>query len=69
MGELARNIRQESLMGGRAIRLSPEGAIRALGGRPKVVAGYVRGRPREYDPEKLRGPLKAIWLGPCNPAG
>ena len=46
-----------------------KGAIRALKARPEMVAGYVRGGPREYDPEKLRGPLKAIWLGAMQPCG
>ena len=38
----------------------PKAAIRAL--RPRVVrvAPFVRGRPKDYDPEKLVPPLKAI---------
>ena len=44
-------------------------AIRAL--RPRVVpaAPFVRGRPRDYEPEKLLPPLKAIWLAALPPCG
>ena len=44
-------------------------AIRAL--RPRSVIGvpFVRGRPREYDPDILRPPLKAIWLHALQPCG
>ena len=47
----------------------PKSAIRAL--RPRVVlaAPFVRGRPREYDPDKLLPPLKAIWLAALQPCG
>lgn len=44
-------------------------AIRALRARPVVAAPFVLGRPREYDPDKLRPPLKAIWLGALQPCG
>jgi len=45
-------------------------AIRVLRRRPKSVAvAYVIGRPREYDPEKLLKPLKAIWLAALQPCG
>lgn len=43
-------------------------AIRAL--RPAVVGSpFVRGRPKEYEPDKLLGPLKAIWLTALQPCG
>ena len=45
-------------------------AVRAL--RPKSVAAtapFARGRPRQYDPEKLLPPLKAIWLAALQPCG
>jgi hypothetical protein len=44
-------------------------AIRALQLRPVVVAPFVRGRPKDYDPEKLLPPLKAIWLAALQPCG
>jgi hypothetical protein len=37
-------------------------AIRALSSRPKNKGPFVIGRPREYDPELLLKPLKAIWV-------
>ncbi len=45
-------------------------AIRALR-RPERQPGvvYVRGRPREYAPEQLLKPLKAIWLAALQPCG
>jgi hypothetical protein len=45
-------------------------ALRAL--RPKPVprrVPLVRGRPKEYSPEKLPPPLKAIWLAALQPCG
>ena len=47
----------------------PKAAIRAL--RPRVVqaAPFVRGRPRDYDPDKLLPLLKAIWLAALQPCG
>ncbi|NLH71997.1 MAG: hypothetical protein GX456_02965 [Verrucomicrobia bacterium] len=44
-------------------------AIRALRSRRVVGAPYVRGRPKEYDPDKLLVPLKAIWLAALQPCG
>ena len=44
-------------------------AIRALQPRPAICAGYVLGRPKEYDPDKLLPPLKAIWLQALQPCG
>lgn len=44
-------------------------AIRALRPRPQCEAPYVLGRPREYDPDKLLKPLKAIWLAALQPCG
>lgn len=44
-------------------------AIRALRAPPEVAAPFVVGRPRAYDPEKLLGPLKAIWLHALQPCG
>jgi len=44
-------------------------AIRALHPRPLRGAPLVIGRPREYDPDQLRGPLKAIWLAALQPCG
>jgi len=44
-------------------------AIRALQPRFAVVAPFVRGRPKDYDPEKLLPPLKAIWLAALQPCG
>lgn len=46
-------------------------AIRALGrrvGNP-IGAPAIIGRPREYDPEQLLKPLKAIWLCALQPCG
>jgi hypothetical protein len=42
-------------------------AIRALRPHRKVKGPYVIGRPKEYDPEKLLAPLKAIWLQALQP--
>jgi hypothetical protein len=42
-------------------------AIRALRPHAKVKGPYVIGRPKEYDPEKLLAPLKAIWLQALQP--
>jgi hypothetical protein len=42
-------------------------AIRALRANPKVKGSYIIGRPKEYDPEKLLVPLKAIWLQALQP--
>ncbi len=44
-------------------------AIRALQARPVLAAPFIRGRPREYDPDKLRPPLQAIWLAALQPCG
>jgi hypothetical protein len=45
-------------------------AIRALRRvQPRAPAVQVRGRQREYHPEKLLKPLKAIWLGALQPCG
>ena len=44
-------------------------AIRALQPRVVVVAPFVRGRPKDYDPDKLLPPLKAIWLAALQPCG
>lgn len=44
-------------------------AIRALQPRTVMAAPVVLGRPREYDPDKLRAPLKAIWLAALQPCG
>jgi len=44
-------------------------AIRALRPKAAVSAAYVPGRPKEYDPEKLLPPLKAIWLAALQPCG
>ena len=44
-------------------------AIRALQPRPVIAAPFVIGRPREYDPDQLRAPLKAIWLAALQPCG
>lgn len=44
-------------------------AIRALQARPALAAPFVIGRPREYDPDQLRAPLKAIWLAALQPCG
>ena len=33
-------------------------AIRALQARPVIAAPFVIGRPKEYDPDQLRAPLK-----------
>jgi hypothetical protein len=40
-------------------------ALRALRPRPVMGLPFVRGRPREYDPDKL----KAIWLQALQPCG
>jgi hypothetical protein len=45
-------------------------ALRALRSRPPVErAPFARGRPREYAPDKLLPPLKAIWLAALQPCG
>jgi hypothetical protein len=44
-------------------------AVRALQRRLGITAPFVRGRPREYDPDKLLPPLKAIWLTALQPCG
>jgi hypothetical protein len=44
-------------------------AIRALQRRPLIPGPFVLGRPKEYDPDKLLGPLKAIWLHALQPCG
>jgi len=44
-------------------------AIRALQPRLVSAAPFVIGRPREYDPDRLRAPLKAIWLAALQPCG
>lgn len=44
-------------------------AIRAMRPRPVLAAPFVIGRPKEYDPDKLRAPLKAIWLAALQPCG
>lgn len=44
-------------------------AIRALRSRPVIHAPFVLGRPKEYDPDKLLPPLKAIWLHALQPCG
>ena len=43
--------------------------IRALQSRPMIAAPFVLGRPKEYDPDQLRPPLKAIWLAALQPCG
>ena len=44
-------------------------AIRALQLRPVIAAPFVQGRPKEYEPDQLRPPLKAIWLAALQPCG
>jgi len=44
-------------------------AIRALRARPRIGAPLIVGRPKAYDPDQLRGPLKAIWLAALQPCG
>ena len=44
-------------------------AIRALQLRPVIATPFVRGRPKEYEPDQLRPPLKAIWLAALQPCG
>ena len=44
-------------------------AIRALRPRPVLGAPFVRGRPKEYDPDRLLAPLRAIWLAALQPCG
>lgn len=44
-------------------------AIRALQLRPVIATPFVLGRPKEYDPDQLRPPLKAIWLAALQPCG
>ena len=44
-------------------------AIRALQPQPVIGAPFVLGRPREFDPDKLLPPLKAIWLHALQPCG
>jgi hypothetical protein len=44
-------------------------AIRALQPRTTIHAPFVLGRPKDYDPDKLLPPLKAIWLHALQPCG
>src|SRR5262245_20953982 len=46
-------------------------AIRALQSKPppRPRAPAVLGRPKEYSPDKLLGPLKVIWLAALQPCG
>jgi hypothetical protein len=44
-------------------------AIRALQPRTEIPTPFVPGRPRQYDPDQLRAPLKAIWLSALQPCG
>ena len=44
-------------------------AIRALRPRRALAAPFVRGRPKDYDPDKLLPPLKVIWLAALQPCG
>jgi len=45
-------------------------AVRALRPKPVLVrAPFARGRPKEYSPERLLPPLKAIWLAALQPCG
>lgn len=44
-------------------------AIRSLQSRRAIRAPSVLGRPKEYDPDKLLPPLKAIWLAALQPCG
>jgi len=44
-------------------------AIRALRVRQRIAGPFIIGRPREYDPDKLLPPLKAIWLQALQPCG
>ena len=45
-------------------------AVRALQPKPAMAAvPFARGRPREYDHDKLLLPLKAIWLAALQPCG
>ena len=44
-------------------------AIRALRRQPSVPAPFLRGRPKEYDPDTLLPPLKAIGLAALQPCG
>jgi hypothetical protein len=45
-------------------------AVRALRPRPALArAPFVRGRPKQYDPDQLLPPLKTIWLAALQPCG
>ena len=44
-------------------------ARRALRIKERASIPYVVGRPKEYDPQKLAGPLKTIWLAAMQPCG
>ena len=46
-------------------------AIRALRRSPVLepAAPFILGRPKEYDPQKLLGVLKPIWLAALQPCG
>lgn len=44
-------------------------AIRALRPRPAAAAPGVPGRPKEYHPDRLLPPLKAVWLAALQPCG
>jgi hypothetical protein len=45
-------------------------ALRALRSKPVLLrAPFARGRPKEYSPDQLLPPLKAIWLAALRPCG
>ena len=44
-------------------------AIRAMRPRSEKRAAFVVGRPKQYNPEQLLKPLKAIWLKALQPCG
>jgi len=44
-------------------------AIRARQARPVIAAPFVLGRPKAYDPDQRRPPLKAIGLAALQPCG
>jgi hypothetical protein len=46
-----------------------QAALRALQVRKVLPAPFVRGRPREYAPDKRLPPLKAIWRHALQPCG
>lgn len=71
MDNLMSEITRSEVLAKRRERYARAGkaTIRARWPWPVVSAPIVRGRPGEYDPERLLPPLRAIWLAALQPCG